>query len=64
MAVDQASKQRLPERGGEAVQGTEGPGQGERAELISDAAHMLTDAASIVLALIAMRLAARPARGG
>ncbi len=32
--------------------------------LVSDAAHMLTDAASIVLALIAMRLAARPARGG
>jgi cobalt-zinc-cadmium efflux system protein len=32
--------------------------------LFSDAAHMLTDAASIVLALIAMRLAARPARGG
>ncbi|MFF9409160.1 cation diffusion facilitator family transporter [Streptomyces anandii] len=32
--------------------------------LISDAAHMLTDAASIVLALVAMRLAARPARGG
>ncbi|MFD9796373.1 cation diffusion facilitator family transporter [Streptomyces sp. NPDC059070] len=32
--------------------------------LISDAAHMLTDAASIVLAMIAMRLAARPARGG
>jgi cobalt-zinc-cadmium efflux system protein len=31
--------------------------------LISDAAHMLTDAASIVLALVAMRLAARPARG-
>ncbi|WP_042371202.1 cation diffusion facilitator family transporter [Streptacidiphilus neutrinimicus] len=31
--------------------------------LISDAGHMLTDAASIVLALIAMRLAARPARG-
>jgi cobalt-zinc-cadmium efflux system protein len=31
--------------------------------LISDAAHMLTDAASIVLALTAM-LAARPARGG
>lgn len=28
--------------------------------LISDAAHMLTDAASIVLALVAMRLAARP----
>ncbi|MFE0187179.1 cation diffusion facilitator family transporter [Streptomyces sp. NPDC058989] len=32
--------------------------------LISDAAHMLTDAVSIVLALIAMRLSARPARGG
>jgi cobalt-zinc-cadmium efflux system protein len=32
--------------------------------LISDAAHMLTDAVSIVLALVAMRLAARPARGG
>jgi cobalt-zinc-cadmium efflux system protein len=32
--------------------------------LISDAAHMLTDAASIVLALVAMRLAARPAQGG
>ncbi|MET8411675.1 cation diffusion facilitator family transporter [Streptomyces sp. NPDC005195] len=32
--------------------------------LLSDAAHMLTDAASIVLSLIAMRLAARPARGG
>ncbi|MFK0024073.1 cation diffusion facilitator family transporter [Streptomyces sp. NPDC090798] len=32
--------------------------------LISDAAHMLTDAASIVLALVAMRLASRPARGG
>ncbi|RJO79350.1 cation transporter [Nocardia panacis] len=31
--------------------------------LISDAAHMLTDAASIVLALTAIRLAARPARG-
>ncbi|MYT71947.1 MULTISPECIES: cation diffusion facilitator family transporter [unclassified Streptomyces] len=31
--------------------------------LISDAAHMLTDAASIVLALVAMRLAARPAKG-
>ncbi|WP_027345067.1 cation diffusion facilitator family transporter [Hamadaea tsunoensis] len=31
--------------------------------LLSDAAHMLTDAASIVLALIAVRLAARPARG-
>ena len=32
--------------------------------LLSDAAHMLTDAASIVLALVAMRLAARPPRGG
>jgi cobalt-zinc-cadmium efflux system protein len=32
--------------------------------LLSDAAHMLTDAASIVLALVAMRLAARPTRGG
>ena len=32
--------------------------------LLSDAAHMLTDAASIGLALVAMRLAARPARGG
>jgi cobalt-zinc-cadmium efflux system protein len=31
--------------------------------LISDAAHMLTDAAAIILALIAIRLAARPARG-
>jgi cobalt-zinc-cadmium efflux system protein len=31
--------------------------------LITDAGHMLTDAASIVLALIAIRLAARPARG-
>ena len=31
--------------------------------LISDAAHMLTDAASIALALVAIRLAARPARG-
>nr|BFE81293.1 hypothetical protein GCM10020093_038940 [Planobispora longispora] len=31
--------------------------------LISDAGHMLTDAASIVLALIAMSMAARPARG-
>lgn len=31
--------------------------------LISDAGHMLTDAASIVLALIAIRLASRPARG-
>ncbi|MGX6602145.1 cation diffusion facilitator family transporter [Micromonosporaceae bacterium Da 78-11] len=32
--------------------------------LLSDAAHMLTDAGSIVLALIAMRLAARPPAGG
>lgn len=31
--------------------------------LLSDAAHMLTDAASIVLALWAIRLAARPATG-
>ncbi|MCZ4120991.1 cation diffusion facilitator family transporter [Streptomyces sp. H39-S7] len=31
--------------------------------LISDAAHMLTDVVSIVLALVAMRLAARPAKG-
>ncbi|OUC86634.1 cation transporter [Streptosporangium minutum] len=31
--------------------------------LISDAGHMLTDAASIALALIAMSMAARPARG-
>src|SRR5688572_9181492 len=31
--------------------------------LISDAGHMLTDAASIVLALVAMSMAARPARG-
>lgn len=32
--------------------------------LLSDAAHMLTDAGSIVLAIIAIRLAARPPRGG
>ena len=31
--------------------------------LVSDAAHMLTDAAAIALALIAARLSARPARG-
>jgi cobalt-zinc-cadmium efflux system protein len=31
--------------------------------LISDAAHMLTDAAAIILALVAMRIAARPAGG-
>jgi cobalt-zinc-cadmium efflux system protein len=31
--------------------------------LITDAGHMLTDAASIVLALVAIGLAARPARG-
>lgn len=32
--------------------------------LISDAAHMLTDAVAIALALIAMRIAKRPAKGG
>lgn len=32
--------------------------------LISDAAHMLTDAFAIVFALVAMRIAARPPRGG
>lgn len=32
--------------------------------LLSDAAHMLTDAGAIALALTAMRLAERPARGG
>ncbi len=32
--------------------------------LISDAGHMLTDAAAIALALVAIRLAARPASGG
>jgi len=32
--------------------------------LLSDAAHMLTDAGAITLALVAMRLAARPAGGG
>jgi cobalt-zinc-cadmium efflux system protein len=32
--------------------------------LISDAAHMLTDAASIALVLVTARLAARPATGG
>jgi cobalt-zinc-cadmium efflux system protein len=32
--------------------------------LLSDAAHMLTDAASIALALVTMRVAARPPRGG
>src|SRR6476620_9703076 len=31
--------------------------------LISDAGHMLTDAAAIGLALVAARLAARPAKG-
>jgi cobalt-zinc-cadmium efflux system protein len=31
--------------------------------LVSDAAHMLTDAIAIVLALVAMRIAARPAGG-
>ncbi|HEV2260408.1 MAG TPA: cation diffusion facilitator family transporter [Streptosporangiaceae bacterium] len=32
--------------------------------LLSDAAHMLTDAGAIILALVTMRLAARPAKGG
>ncbi|MDX6237832.1 MAG: cobalt-zinc-cadmium efflux system protein [Kribbellaceae bacterium] len=32
--------------------------------LISDAAHMLTDAAAIALALVAIRLAAQPPKGG
>ncbi|MGH3166468.1 MAG: cation diffusion facilitator family transporter [Trebonia sp.] len=32
--------------------------------LLSDAAHMLTDAAAIGLALVTMKVAARPARGG
>jgi cobalt-zinc-cadmium efflux system protein len=32
--------------------------------LLSDAAHMLTDAAAIALALVALRLSSRPARGG
>ncbi len=32
--------------------------------LVSDAAHMLTDAASIALALVATKVAARPPRGG
>jgi cobalt-zinc-cadmium efflux system protein len=32
--------------------------------LLSDAAHMLTDAAAIVLALVTIRIAARPPRGG
>jgi cobalt-zinc-cadmium efflux system protein len=32
--------------------------------LLSDAAHMLTDAGAIALALVAARLARRPARGG
>ncbi|GAA2337071.1 cation diffusion facilitator family transporter [Dactylosporangium salmoneum] len=32
--------------------------------LLSDAAHMLTDAGAIGLALVAMRLAARPPKGG
>ena len=32
--------------------------------LLSDAAHMLTDAGAIILALVTMRLAARPATGG
>ncbi|GLX02367.1 cation diffusion facilitator family transporter [Microtetraspora sp. NBRC 16547] len=32
--------------------------------LISDAGHMLTDAAAIVFAMVAMRIAARPPQGG
>ena len=32
--------------------------------LLSDAAHMLTDAGALVLALVAIRLASRPAQGG
>ncbi|MDQ3240108.1 MAG: cation diffusion facilitator family transporter, partial [Actinomycetota bacterium] len=32
--------------------------------LLADAAHMLTDAGAIAFALVAMRLAARPAAGG
>lgn len=32
--------------------------------LLSDAAHMLTDVVSLALALVALRLAARPPRGG
>ncbi|MEI5009234.1 cation diffusion facilitator family transporter [Streptomyces sp. PmtA] len=36
----------------------------ESLALISDAAHMLTDAVAIVLALVAMRIAKRPAKGG
>jgi cobalt-zinc-cadmium efflux system protein len=32
--------------------------------LLADAAHMLTDAGALALALVTMRLAARPARGG
>jgi cobalt-zinc-cadmium efflux system protein len=32
--------------------------------LISDSAHMLTDAAALALALVTIRLAARPASGG
>ncbi|MFF4771945.1 cation diffusion facilitator family transporter [Microtetraspora fusca] len=32
--------------------------------LVSDAGHMLTDAIAIVLALVAMRIAARPPQGG
>jgi cobalt-zinc-cadmium efflux system protein len=36
---------------------------GHSLALLSDAAHMLTDAGAIVLSLVALRLAARPARG-
>jgi cobalt-zinc-cadmium efflux system protein len=37
---------------------------GHSLALVSDAAHMLTDAASIALALVTTKLAARPPRGG
>jgi cobalt-zinc-cadmium efflux system protein len=37
---------------------------GHSLALLSDAAHMLTDAAAIGLALVTARVAARPARGG
>ncbi|HLM51634.1 MAG TPA: cation transporter, partial [Solirubrobacteraceae bacterium] len=36
---------------------------GHSLALLSDAAHMLTDAAALVLSLFAIRLAARPAKG-
>jgi cobalt-zinc-cadmium efflux system protein len=37
---------------------------GQSLALLSDAAHMLTDAGALALSLVAMRLAARPPRGG